>query len=144
MFREYIKANHVEGSSVTDGVLVREKISQAERINPQLLAETERLNAGKVIDIAELDKPITSTEKKEMRILSFAKPEQVTKELRDEILAQVEAMRVSPLRPFETQEERDAVAARLASKVERAYEDRLFNSMVFAQDDLIHVNSFGV
>jgi hypothetical protein len=28
------------------------------QINPLLLAETEKLNAGKIIDVAELDKPL--------------------------------------------------------------------------------------
>lgn len=114
-------------------------------IHPNLLAEAERINAGKTIDVAELDKPIAvDTAKKEIRALSFAKPEPVSKELRDEVLAQVEAMRTSPLRPFETQEGRDAIAARLKAKVELAYQDRLFNSMVFVQDELIHIDCFGV
>lgn len=85
-----------------------------------------------------------NTEKKAMRILSFTYPELVTKELRDEILAQVEEMRIQPLRPFETQEARDVCAEELKKKVERAYEDRSFNAMVFAQDDLIHSDCFGV
>lgn len=118
---------------------------QQPQINPSLLAEAQRINAGKTVDVAELDKPITmNTEKKEMRVLSFTYPELVTKELRDEILAQVEAMRNEPLRPFESREGRDARADELKKKVENAYEMRSFNAMVFAQDDLIHTDCFGV
>lgn len=118
---------------------------QQPQINPNLMAEAQRINAGKVINVAELDKPITmNTLKKELRILSFTHPELVTKELRDEVLAQVEAMRVQPLRPFETQEGRNDRAEELKKKVERAYEDRSFNAMVFAQDDLLHSDCFGI
>lgn len=118
---------------------------QQPQINPSLLAEAQCINAGKVIDVAELDKPIAMvTDKKEMRLLSFSKPEKVTIEMRDELLAQVEEMRTSPLRAFEKQDERDAIAARLKNKVELAYQDRLFNSMVFVQDELLHYVVFGV
>lgn len=55
MFSEFSWNDNPE-RAFHEGVVEKQKPASA--INPSLLAEAERLNAGKVINVADLDKPL--------------------------------------------------------------------------------------